>query len=404
MNTYKVANDLGYSAMKFNINGKNEHIPSIIAIQRPQNITKPAVFDTPEDEAAYYQDLVKHMDVSITSPAVKLQGRFLVGSRALEAGIPTRAFDVNDFAGKSKSDLSLILTLSRIANQVVSDAYAAKKPLNEVIKATVLMSTALPITEGKTKGVIDEYRERYVKGKHLINIMNFEQPITVELTFKDVYVGFEGEMAQFKIANADAKLKAQIQKDFEHSYPDFKGQVTSDDLINLKNVLGIDIGEGTTDFVVVTNGKANPTVSTSLETGYGNVLQDAVSLLQQQGMNITNRGELNDFLAKDVSILSKARQEHARQVVFDQLDQLVDQIIDATSETMRHANSDIELVYVYGGGSIPLLKNSDLRHQLVEKLKGFAGGYDIPVVWIDPSRAQTLNEDGLKLVVDNIFE
>jgi plasmid segregation protein ParM len=404
MKTYKIANDLGYSSMKFNIDGQKEHIPSIIAIQRPQNITKPVVFDTPEEESEYYRNLSQHMDVTVTSPSVSLQGRFLVGKRAIEAGIPTRAFDVNDFSGKSKSDLSLILTLSRIANQVVTDAYKNKQPLNEVIKATVLMSTALPITEGKTKGAIDAYRKRYLKGKHLVNILNFEQPITVELTFKDVYVGFEGEMAQFKIANADPTLKQQILNDFENSYPSFKGQMSGDDLINLKNILGIDIGEGTTDFVVVTNGKANPTVSTSLETGYGNVLQDAVSLLQHDGMNISNRGELNDFLAKDVSILTKGRQDHARQVVFDQLEQLVDQIIDATSETMRHANSDIELVYVYGGGSIPLLKNSDMRTRLVNKLKGFAGGYDIPVIWIDPSRAQTLNEDGLKLVVDNIFE
>lgn len=105
-----------------------------------------------------------------------------------------------------------------------------------------------------------------------------------------------------------------------------------------------------------------------------------------------------------MSPLARKRQEHVRQTVFDQLDQLVDQIIDTASETMRHAGSAVELVYVYGGGSIPLRANTNMRERLVEKLKNFSGGYDIPVVWISATRAQTLNEDGLKLIVDNMSD
>ena len=61
---------------------------------------------------------------------------------------------------------------------------------------------------------------------------------------------------------------------------------------------------------------------------------------------------------------------------------------------------DTELVYVYGGGSIPMMNESNLREELNEKLKSFSGGYDVPVVWIDKKYAQYLNELGLKAVVE----
>ena len=401
---YKVANDLGYSSLKVTINNRTEIVPSVIAIQRPQNFAKPMTFDTDGDRNVYFHNLADQMDVTVASPSVSLQGRFLVGQRALDSGLPTRAFDVNDFSGKAQSDLSLILTLARIANQAVTDTFAANKSLDDIIKVKVEMSTALPITEGKTPNATENYAARYTKGKHLVTIYNFDQPITVEVVFTDVYVGLEGEVAQVEIVNADGNLKSQIKRDFDESYPELKDEVTADDLTGLENVMGIDVGEGTTDFSVIINGRANANASTSLETGYGNMLQDALSILQHEGVNLSTRGELNNFLSKPVSPLARKRQEHVRQTVFDQLDQLVDQIIDTASETMRHAGSAVELVYVYGGGSIPLRANTNMRERLVEKLKNFSGGYDIPVVWISATRAQTLNEDGLKLIVDNMSD
>ena len=428
---YATANDLGYSSMKtsiYNINKlKNvkdkpseliatfinnfEKMPSIIVTQRPQDYNKPMVFDNTQQQNEYFNDLQQHLDVTITSPAVKKQGRFLIGTRAIKSGLNTRGFDVNDYTGKSESDLSVILTLSRIAAEVVKDAYNEKKDLTKILPASVIMTTNLPIIEGKKPHINDMYKQRYMSGKHLVTLHNFAQPITVELNFADVYVGLEGEMAQFAITNATSSLKDSIFNDFVTTYPEFKDAFDNDDtndldkkghpadkLTNLENVLGIDIGEGTTDFEVIANGRANPTASLSMSTGYGNVLEDAVGVLQSEQMNIPNRSALNAFLNEKVTFPpKKARQNHAKEVTYDQLNQFVDMIIDKTSEVMRHAGTDIELVYVYGGGSIPLKSQTDMREQLVNKLKGFAGGYDIPVVWIDKQHAQIMNLLGLTM-------
>ena len=91
----------------------------------------------------------------------------------------------------------------------------------------------------------------------------------------------------------------------------------------------------------------------------------------------------------------RARQKHAQETVNDQLTHFNDDIIEKTSQVMRQAGTDLEAAFVFGGGSVPLLKETDLRPRLVNKLKGFAGGYDIPVIWIDPKYAQELNMMGL---------
>lgn len=411
--TYAIANDLGYSSMKMsianlnNLDSKNllkqfvnnrQTMPSAIVSQRPQDYTKPVTFDTAKDQDDYFHHLEDHLDITITSPAVKEQGRFLIGNRAVKSGLRTRGYDVNDYTGKAESDLSVIFTLSRIAAEVIKDAYQHQQKLDEILPANVIMTTNLPIVEGKKPHVNEEYQQRYLNGKHLVTLHNFAQPITVELNFIDVYVGLEGEMAQFAITNATQKLKNQIINDFIQTYPKLKDQVNADTLVKLENVLGIDIGEGTTDFEVIANGKANPTASLSMSTGYGNVLEDAVSVLQTEQMNIPNRTALNDFLSEKVTFPpKKARQNHAREVTYNQLNQFVDLIIDKTSEVMRHAGTDIELVYVYGGGSIPLGTETDMRTRLANKLKGFAGGYDIPVVWISADFAQIMNLLGLTL-------
>lgn len=406
---YAVANDLGYSTMKLAIKNADipapnhnyfnteEIYPSVIAIQRPQNYNKPVVFNTEAEQDDYFANLQNHLDVTITSPTVDLQGRFLVGPRAIESGLPRRNFNVNDFSGKAESDLSVILTLSRLASQVVTDAYANHEDLTQILSANIIMTTNLPIKEGKKPGTVDAYAQRYLKGKHLVTLHNFDNPVTVELKFIDVYVGLEGEMGQFEIANAPKDLQEAIIQDFNESYPTYKDEVTAKDLIQSKNVLGIDIGEGTTDFTVIANGQANATASLSMSTGYGNVLEDAVGVLQSQSMNIPDRSALRHFLAEPAGLpMKKRRQDHAKEVVYDQLGQFVDEILDKTSEVMRHAGTDIEMVFVSGGGSIPLLKETDLRQRLVDELKGFAGGYDIPVIWITPDYAQIMNLSGLE--------
>ena len=395
-----VANDLGYGSVKAKVNDTKIHFPSVLALQREQDIAKPVEFDSEKEKLSYLSDIINHMDITVSSSAVKTQGRFLLGTAAVKSSLPMRAFDVNDFTGKSDNDLSIILTLGMIAAQRVALAVENGEDLSEQLNAEVNMTTALPVSEGKKNGIVDSYINKYVNSKHTVVFHNLKDPITVSLTFNKVYVALEGEVAQLYIQNSDIKLKGLIKKDFAKNYPELATEIEVTDLVKIKNLLGIDIGEGTTDLVVIKDGKANAVSSTSLPTGYGNALQDAIDVLQTQNMNFEARSQLQDYLSQDVSPLAKRMQNKVRQTVFEQLAPFADKIVEAASKTMRKAGANVEVLYVYGGGSIPMLEQTELRQKLAQKMKDFSGGIDVPVIWIDKSYAQILNEKGLELVLN----
>lgn len=395
-----VANDLGYGSVKAKVNDTKIHFPSVLALQREQDIAKPVEFDSEKEKLSYLSDMINHMDVTVSSSAVKTQGRFLLGTAAVKSSLPMRAFDVNDFTGKSDNDLSIILTLGMIAAQRVALAVENDEDLSEQLNAEVNMTTALPVSEGKKNGIVDSYINKYINSKHTVVFHNLKDPITVSLTFNKVYVALEGEVAQLYIQNSDIKLKGLIKKDFAKNYPELAAEIEVTDLVKIKNLLGIDIGEGTTDLVVIKDGKANAVSSTSLPTGYGNALQDAIDVLQTQNMNFEARSQLQDYLSQDVSPLAKRMQNKVRQTIFEQLAPFADKIVEAASKTMRKAGANVEVLYVYGGGSIPMLEQTELRQKLAQKMKDFSGGIDVPVIWIDKSYAQILNEKGLELVLN----
>lgn len=395
-----VANDLGYGSVKAKVNDTKIHFPSVLALQREQDIAKPVEFDSEKEKLSYLSDMINHMDITVSSSAVKTQGRFLLGTAAVKSSLPMRAFDVNDFTGKSDNDLSIILTLGMIAAQRVALAVENGEDLSEQLNAEVNMTTALPVSEGKKNGIVDSYINKYVNSKHTVVFHNLKDPITVSLTFNKVYVALEGEVAQLYIQNSDIKLKGLIKKDFAKNYPELATEIEVTDLVKIRNLLGIDIGEGTTDLVVIKDGKANAISSTSLPNGYGNALQDAIDVLQMQNMNFEARSQLQDYLSQDVSPLAKRMQNKVRQTVFEQLAPFADKIVEAASKTMRKAGANVEVLYVYGGGSIPMLEQTELRQKLAQKMKDFSGGIDVPVIWIDKSYAQILNEKGLELVLN----
>lgn len=391
------ANDLGYSSVKADIDDKELKFPSVMAQLRPQDVPTPAEINSDNEMEVYMNNFLDNMDVTVASNTVKTASRFLIGQAAVNSGLSLRQLDINDYTGKSETDLSVILTLSMIAGRRVQEAYKNGEDITKELQTDAYMATALPVSEGKRDNARDAYAQRYLSNKHVVTFHNFADPITVNITFKKVYVALEGETAQMIIASDMEGLSEGIKKDFDENYPELAEDVTVDDIIGAKNAVGIDIGGGTTDVVAIINGKANASASTSVPNGYGSVLQEAVRILQDRQMNFEDRSQLQSFIEEKVSPLRRGQQKAAQQVVDEQVGPLTDSIIDAASQTLRVAR-DTEVIFVYGGGSIPMKSNSDLRTRLAAKVKSFTGGYDIPVVWIPQEYAQKLNLYGLEAI------
>ena len=398
----KTANDLGYGSVKAIVDGKEIKFPSVFAIEREQDIPSPVEFESKAQKDAYMADFINHMDVTISSSAIKTQGRFMIGDNAVKRNLPLTHFDINDFAGKAESDYSLIFTLSMIAGRAVEEAYEKGEDLSDPIKVTTRMAAALPVKEGSNIETKNMYRERYTGSTHQVTFHNFKNPITVSIKFDKVFVATEGETAQFYISTGENKdLTELIKEDFDRNYPDMASMVSAKDLISAKNVVSIDIGAGTVDIVVIVNGKALVVASFSLSEGYDNALEEALEVLRDKKYNFNSVAELKEFLAAKPSPLNRARYDAVQKVVFAQIEPFCDRIVAEVSRSLRKAGANIEVVYVHGGGSIPMKGQSQLRAKLNAKLKDFNGGQVVPVLWIDPKYAQNLNCEGLNYIVEH---
>lgn len=393
------SNDAGNDSMKTYLDDEFFKMPSVIAFKGPQDSTAPITFESEGDKESYMNDFLNHMDVSISSNAVSENRRFLVGSNAAASGLPLTSFDLNDLSGKSDVDLTALLTLSLIAGNRVKKAYKKGEGLNDPLKVNVNMTTALPILEGKQPGKIDKYRDRYLNATHVVTFHNFKDPIVVQIKFNHVYVGLEGEMAQLMISNSiNKQLGQMIINQLKKRYPKVANSLTPEILEKLiQNSLGIDVGGGTTEWTAIVNGTTNLNVSTSLMQGFDNVLEKARFYLQTKSINFENISQVQEYLSSDTDDFFSNNKEVVKQAITDNAISFNEQIVKQTSSVVRQIGSQLNLVFVYGGGSISLADTS-LLDDLSDKLKLFKGGAEVPVIWIPEPYAQVMNLGGLSIV------
>jgi plasmid segregation protein ParM len=389
--------DLGNGETKAKIDQFALKAPSAIAVLRNQDIPKNETFRSKAEEEVYMKDFLSHLDVQIQSKALsELTTRMFVGERAVASHLKVRAFNVDSPFGKAKVDLPLVLNMTFVAAKVVMDEYERTNEvpynLKVIVKNTVV---ALPIAEEKDDDIVTNYINRYTQNEHFVTFNNFDRLVRVELVFENVEVLAEGEVAQYAIMDASKDLMTSIQKEITKNYPTSK--ITAEIATKAKDVLGIDIGEGTTDFPVITGGELNREASHNIKYGYGQVLNEARRALAGPKYNkqFNNRQALSHFLSQEVTPLNENDMAEVQDVVDEQLNEFAKRIVDEAMGTMASANMTTRVIYVYGGGSIGL--KPYLQKPLMEMSAQISK--DLLVVFIDSQNAQYMNQDGLSVAV-----
>lgn len=283
MTIIKAGLDIGNGYVKGVIAGDNGtstvDIPSGVALMTRKN-----QLPTPNDQAKEtLEDVFNVLDVSFMTPLVPDSFRRLFGERALTSGGSFQEFDVIGSQSKAQQPLSKILVLGIIAGKVLKDYVDKNGTLpgdDTVLSADVYCGLALPITE------YIQHRETYISafknGVHTVTVCNFETPVTVKLTFKAVEVIAEGASAQYAIGAKGEPLAKLMLADVRNHGVALEG-ITPQDILQVKDTIGVDIGEGTVNFPVFTNGRFNADASMTLDKGYGSVLMNALESMQEQG-------------------------------------------------------------------------------------------------------------------------
>lgn len=384
--------DLGNGYVKANIDGLVRVFPSIAVKQFNTTYNLPLE----ENEIGIFMDdIINQMDLSFSSPLVKFTERRLFGERALKSGLNLEEYDVFARTSKAEVDLSGVLALGTIAADRLYDYYEEHKDLpEEVLRIEVNLATALPISEYKKHERV--YKNKYLNGgrPHYVTFHNFQQTVMVEILFNDVYIANEGESAQYGLMFAREPFLDMIKKEAMKRFPDGElDDISGKEIVSAKNTLGIDIGEGTIDFAVFTNGRFNSDASSTMNQGYGSVLESTLSKLQDEGYPYKSRKELSEFLHNEPSPFTKKKWNHVKEVNQAEENRFGDVVSGEVSKVFSRVGGFIEVIFVFGGGATPL--EWSLFDKLNSRVREFGSDNLLPIVYLDSKFSRFLNVQGL---------
>lgn len=365
-------------------------LPSgVTRVTRPNSLPK----DDTEAEALCGEDFYNALDVSFSSPMVGNAYRHIFGKRALTANGAFDEFNVVGRLSKAEQELSKVLILGAFAAKALRDYVAVAKtlPVTELV-VNARVAVALPIDEYMRHRT--SYSAEFMNGTHLVTVHNFETPVVVRITFRDVVVMAEGASAQWAITEKGVPLMKAMLADVRSRGLALEG-ITAEDVLAAHNTIGIDIGEGTVNFPVFTNGKFNADASVTFGEGYGTVLTRALESMDAEGFHtgFTSRKQLAEFLQREPSPLKRNFYNKVRAYVNREIEFFARALSDQFGRVLSVVGATTEVVFVFGGGSGPV--KDALYPLLLQKVTEMNTEDAMPVLYLDASYSRSLNREGL---------
>lgn len=401
--------DVGNGYVKGVIRGEVDGEEVFDAIDLPSAVVStsrstPKVPDADADarKIVVEDDFYNRLAASFTTPLVGHSDLRTFGRAALSTpGSKFTQFEVLGARSKADQELSFVLVLGVFAAKALRDHVREHGALpDHELRATVRTGLALPIAEYVQRR--SAYAAQFV-GRlgsddptvYLVTIKNFSTPVTVRLQFEDVQVLPEGASAQFAITDKGEPLAQALLDDLRASDPEEAARlegVTAGLLVGVRNTVGVDVGEGTVNFPVFTDGAFNSEAAGTLEQGYGTALTNALDRMSTSGdkdLRFKNRKALADFLQQEPSVFLQGRYDRASGYVSEEAEYLAEEIGSRFEDVLTEVGGTTEVVYVYGGGSGPI---KEILRPVLQKAAG-----SIPVLYLDAAYSRHLNREGLYL-------
>lgn len=345
-------------------------------------------------------DIYNQMEASFDSPLVEANSHYLFGKRALSSGKITQEFVIGSQISKTKQHITYNLIFASVAGAALQSYYSAYNELpKETIDVFVNVALSLPINEYKRNK--KPYSDALKTTTHLVHFYNFKDKIiSVNIHFTNVVVVAEGAAALVYMFESGAPLIAAMLDDIRSRGMDLDG-ITPADVAACKNVLGIDIGEGTVNFPVFKDGIFQPDASTTFDMGYGFTLTNALAPLSDSGFPFKNRKALADFLQQKPSALNRRRYETIQTIVHNVSNDFVMDVVSQTGQLLQEIAAYVDLIYVYGGGATPM-KDMLYPALLKEVSTSTSAGLAIPVLYLDSKYSRNLNREGLFKLISSV--
>lgn len=351
----------------------------------------------PSFDQSNITDFNKGMDAVIKSSALQINSEYLIGDSAINSGNALTSYNVEANAGKTESDVTIIIPLTKIAYGALARTMTKTQSIPATININIThYVTCLPIREFSNLKKRESLRKKLSKGKHTVTIKSLEQDVKVVISFNldNISVYPEGILSQIGLIYSCDNYPAYRNDELYKESPYANGQVYAQS----GNTLLIDIGDGTTDISVMdaTHPIKGSGVNTSLNLGAGTAAAAASEQLSVDYPQIGhyNRSVFLEHTLKD----NKEGQTLRDKYLKPQIDLLISSIEAEVAKEFRKMNNDINTVVVLGGGSnLFTTKNKADFQAMLDSINPLADHQQI--WWIGPKYNQLLNLDGLRVLL-----
>lgn len=365
-------------------------LPSGVSIEMRSN-----QLPTPDAQALEQVegDFFNNLDASFTSPLVPDQYRRLFGRRSLSANGAFEEFDVQGRLSKAEQSLSKSLVIGLFAAQAFREYVKEHKKLpTDQLKVVARAALALPIDEFMRHRV--SYAESFKHSDHTVTIHNFETPVFVKVSFKDIQVIAEGASAQLAIAKKGEPLMEAMLRDLKSRGMEMEG-ITAKDVLAARHTIGIDIGEGTVNFPVFTGRAFNADSSRTFGKGWGTVLSRSMEAMENArvSMPFNSRKRLAEYLTDGPNPIRRQTYDRVKAFVDEEAQYFAQEVAVQFGHVLNIVGAETEVVYVYGGGATQV--KDVLYPKLIDKVRELSGLDAFPILYLDSSYSRHLNREGL---------
>lgn len=321
-------------------------------------------------------NILNNLIVNISSPSIKKNGDYYVGKKAMQHdGIKTNM--MISLGGKATHDLPIITSLSLMAASALKIHYEKTGNLpDDSLSLEVKMATAIPSSEYSRQNA--KLLEDRFANKHIVTLYVGEYQVLVSIKIIECKVTEEGRTAMLSFLNSDSN----ILRDFNEYYHENK---KPKDFMNSRT-LHIDIGDGTSEFVVIEGVNPVQGLSKGKRLGVGHASDLAIKLLREH-INISDkftRQQLQEWLTKE-NEKGQLAKSLMKEATYGQAQSILEEIELSYQEL---ASSDVDYIFVHGGGSITFKKD------LMDELMIFSKNNHFQIVWIPEEYATTMNSRG----------
>lgn len=379
---FQVGNDIGNSEQDLFVNGQLIRQPNTYI--RQDRI--PWVDEV--NEAAFIEKIHEQLVVTIDSPEVP-PGLYFIGESAINSKNSNSANNmIVGIDRKSDSVLPVVNTIGNIAGVAVQKAFKETNAVPDSIKITVDMATAIPYEEYKEQ-TGRMFESRFTEGVHRATVHVGRKRVFVELKFEFVKVLPEATPVIFALQKNknDTWRSDGLFNPFKKKYKinGMDGKFFLD-----KDVLHVDIGEGTTEYPITRGSRVDSNFQHGSNNGVGYAIEEATPDFKQAVMQTeVPRNFFSKCLIDQDHKFHNSAVEHIRTPLQNQSRAIVANV----KRQISSARNLIDVIVVYGGGSI-LMKdflNPELS-QIAERL-------DIQLLYVPDKYAVTMNAEGLDLFV-----